>query len=95
MSGGAPTMRANRWIGIYPPSPRPSWAGQVEWNGVEAVVHVSGNGWGTPIGYFVYRDDGQAPELIPFGGRAISTGNRVRHLHGPWFVVEKYPYGDR
>jgi hypothetical protein len=47
------------------------------------------------MGYFVYRNDGRVPELMPFGVGAYSTTNRVRHLYGGWFVVEAYPYGDR
>jgi hypothetical protein len=85
----------DRWIGIYPPSPTPTWGGQVQWHRGEATVHVSNNARRNPMGYFVYRNDGQAPELMPFGGGAYSTGNRVRHLYGPWYVVEVYPYGER
>jgi hypothetical protein len=90
--GGVPV---SHWIGIYPPSRRTNWPGQVEWNGIEAKVKVSGNAWGTPIGYYVYRSDGRTPELLPYFGGAYPTSNRVRHLYGPWFAVEQYPYGER
>jgi hypothetical protein len=89
------SVRSYGWIGIYPPPANPGWAGELQWNGVEAEIHVSGNAWGTPVGYFVYRGDGRPPELSPGTGGAYSTSNRVRHLYGPWYVVEVYPYGAR
>jgi hypothetical protein len=89
-----PIMPAG-WLGIYPlPLPTPWRPGPIQWDGTQAVIEVSGNAWGRPMGYFVYRNDGRAPELAPIGG-VYSTSRRVRHLYGPWHAVEVYPYGDR
>jgi hypothetical protein len=95
-SGGQVGIYSTGWLGIYPAPPPISWRpGTLQWDGTEAVFEISTNAWGRPMGYFVYRNDGRAPELPWINRGAYSSAHRVRHLYGPWYVVEVNPYGAR